>query len=248
MIISSWNCRGLASKPKKLALRELVLNSKSDVILLQETLGKGEEVVSMLKGLLPGWVFSALDAEGHSGGLAVGIREGRIKVRNQWGMKQVMGIECQSTEFAFSFTIINVYGPCQGRPPFWNRLLESSLVKNKLVVMGGDLNFSLGRAETWGPNAREDPQSEFFMNLLASNNLIEANLIKLKPTWRNKRIGEARVAKRLDRFLINEDLAAAIPLFRQWVEEGGPSDHFPIFIELSNGPSKPPAPFKFNSS
>lgn len=56
------------------------------------------------------------------------------------------------------------------------------------------------------------------------------------------------MAKRLDRFLINEDLAAAIPLFRQWVEEGGSSDHFPIYIELSKGPSKPPAPFKFNAS
>eukprot|EP00253_Pinus_taeda_P019465 PITA_19465 len=136
----------------------------------------------MLKGLLPGWAFSALDAEGHSGGLAVGFREGRIRVWNLWGMQQ--------------------------RGPAVGVLYES----------------------------------------LSIQQFIEANLIKLKPTWWNKRVGEARVAKRLDRFLINEDLAAAIPLFRQWVEEGGPSDHFSILIELSKGPSKPPAPFKFNAS
>eukprot|EP00253_Pinus_taeda_P013898 PITA_13898 len=202
----------------------------------------------MPNALLPGWNFSAIDSDGHSGGLAVGIRAGKIKIWNQWGMKQVLGIECQSTDFDFSLTIINIYGPCQGRISFWNDLLEKSFMKNNYLVMGGDLNFSLGRAEAWGPAAREDPQSDFFINALASNNLLEANLIKLKPTWRNRRVGEARVAKRLDRFLINEALTAAIPLFRQWVEEWGPSDHFPIFLELAKVPPKPPAPFKFNAS
>jgi len=109
-------------------------------------------------------------------------------------------------------------------------------------------NFSLGRAEAWGPTAREDSLTDFFQNLLIENNLIEANLIKLKPTWRNRRVGEARVAKRLDRFLLNEDLSSMIPLFRQWVEEGGPSNHFPIYLELSKTPPKPPAHFKFNAS
>lgn len=85
MIITSWNCRGLASKPKKLALREMVMNSKVDVLLLQETLGNGAEVELMLNALLPGWKFSAMDSAGHSGGLVVGYREGRIKIRNQWG-------------------------------------------------------------------------------------------------------------------------------------------------------------------
>eukprot|EP00253_Pinus_taeda_P001568 PITA_01568 len=71
----------------------------------------------MLNALLPGWTFSAIDSDGHSGGLAVGIREGKIKIWNQ-----------------------------------------------------------------------------------------------------------------------------------QWVEEWGPSDHFPIFLELAKVPPKPPAPFKFNAS
>lgn len=56
------------------------------------------------------------------------------------------------------------------------------------------------------------------------------------------------MAKILDRFLINKDLSSMILIFRQWVEEGGPSDHFPIYLELSKTPPKPPAPFKLNSS
>src|SRR5271168_1047525 len=99
MILSSWNCRGLASKPKKLALRDWLLNSKSDILFLQETLGKGSEVESMLKSLLPGWNFSAIDSSGHSGGLAIGFKEGRIKIINQWGTKKVMGMEIISPDF-----------------------------------------------------------------------------------------------------------------------------------------------------
>eukprot|EP00253_Pinus_taeda_P030057 PITA_30057 len=159
-----------------------------------------------------------------------------------------MGMEVQSADFAFPLTICNVYGPCQDRVTFWNDLMSKSFLKDKSLVLGGDLNFSIGRAEAWGPSAREDPLSDFFLNMFTVNNLIDINLLKLKPTWRNRRTGDARVAKRLDRFLINEELASRIPMFRQWIEEGGLSDHFPVFLEFSIPPPKPPAPFKFNSS
>eukprot|EP00253_Pinus_taeda_P010674 PITA_10674 len=246
--MSSWNCRGLASKPKKLALRDWLQNSKSDILFLQETLGKGSEVESMLKSLLPGWSFSAIDSSGHSGGLAIGYREGIIKCINLWGTKHVMGMEVISPDFSSPFLIVNIYGPCQGRELFWTDLLAKSLMNSSLMIVGGDLNFSLGRVEAWGPSAREDPLSDFFHKALLDKNLIDPSPIKLKPTWRNRRSGEDQIAKRLDRFLLSEGLISKIPLFRQWVEEVGNSDHFPIFLELSFPPPKPLAPFKFNSS
>eukprot|EP00253_Pinus_taeda_P019311 PITA_19311 len=185
---------------------------------------------------------------GHSGGLAIGVREGRMQIINHWGMAQVLDMEIHSPELGFPLLIINIYGPCQGRESFWNDLLSKSLLKDRSLILGGDLNFSLGNAEAWGPSAREDPLSDFFSNSLLSHNLIDLNLIKAKPTWRNRRAGEERVAKRLDCFLICEDLASRIPMFRQWVGEGGNSDHFPILMELSKPPIKPAAPFKFNAS
>eukprot|EP00253_Pinus_taeda_P022219 PITA_22219 len=92
------------------------------------------------------------------------------------------------------------------------------------------------------------PLSDFFIQILSDHNLIDPSPINLKPTWRNRRIGEDRIAKRLDRFLILEGLIRRVPLFRHWVEEVGNSDHFPIFLDLSFPPPKPPAPFKVNSS
>eukprot|EP00253_Pinus_taeda_P011302 PITA_11302 len=159
-----------------------------------------------------------------------------------------MGMEIMAPEFPSSFQIVNIYGPCQGREAFWLELLAKSLMKLPLMVVGGDLNFSLGRAEAWGPSAREDTLTGFFIQFLKDHNLIDPSPISLTPTWRNRRTEEDRIAKRLDRFLISEGLIRLVPLFRQWVEAIGNSDHFPIFLDLSFPPPKPPAPFKFNSS
>eukprot|EP00253_Pinus_taeda_P003035 PITA_03035 len=60
------------------------------------------------------------------------------------------------------------------------------------------------------------------------------------------RIGEDRIAKRLDRFLVAESLSTKVPMIRQWVEEIGNSDHFKIFLDMTIPPHKPPTPFKFN--
>eukprot|EP00253_Pinus_taeda_P016122 PITA_16122 len=202
----------------------------------------------MLSSLLPGWSFFAIDSSGHSGGLAIGYKEGRLKCSNSWGLKQAMGMEVTSPDFPFPFLIVNIYGPCQGREFFWSDFLAKSLMNSPLMVLGGDLNFSLGRAEAWGPSAREDPLTDFFSQAFLDKKLTDPSPTKLKPTWRNRRSGEDRIAKRLDRFLISEGLIQKVPLFRQWVEEVGNSDHFPIFLDLSFPPPKPPAPFKFNSS
>eukprot|EP00253_Pinus_taeda_P021308 PITA_21308 len=157
-------------------------------------------------------------------------------------------MEIVSTDFNFPLLFVNVYVPCQARVPFWNALLSKGLIKDKNLIIGGDLNFSLGIAEAWGPLVREDPLTDFFSNALLTHKLIDVNIIKEKPTWRNQRTGEDRIAKRLDRFLISERLASNIPLFRQWVGEGGNSNHFPILLEFSRPPPKPAAPFKFNAS
>eukprot|EP00253_Pinus_taeda_P006943 PITA_06943 len=225
----------------------MVMSSNPDILLLQETLGKSLDVEMALSSLLPGWHFFTADSIGHLGGLAIGFREGRLKTVNLWGMAHAMGMEFQSPKFSFPLTILNIYGPCQGRVIFWTDLLSKSVLKSQNLIIGGDLNFSMGNAEAWGPSNREDPLSDFFLNSLSSHNLIDVNLIKLKPTWRNRRTGDARIAKRLDRFLLCEDLTSRIPMFRKWVGEGGNSDHFPIFLELAKPPLKPAAPFKFNA-
>jgi hypothetical protein len=42
------------------------------------------------------------------------------------------------------FTVLNIYGPTQDRPQFWNTLLAKYFIKDSFLILGGDLNFSIG--------------------------------------------------------------------------------------------------------
>lgn len=77
----------------------------------------------------------------------VGCRDGRLKVLNSWGMDQAIGLEVYSIDLCLSISILNVYGPCMDKVPFWNSLFSKSLLKHTILVVGGDLNFSLGLLE-----------------------------------------------------------------------------------------------------
>ena len=70
--------------------------------------------------------------------------------------------------------------------------------------------------------------------------------LKLEPIWRNKRGGPQAISKRLDHFLINEDLLNKNLIIKSSVETGGSSDHKPISLLISLSKKNPPAPFKFN--
>ncbi len=83
----------------------------------------------------------------------------------------------------------------------------------------------------WGPRAHPDALANFFIQSFARKNLLDIVPPKVSPTWRNKRVGDQRVAKRLDRFLVAEVLANGVEVVRQWVGSGGISDHNPILSQ-----------------
>jgi len=246
MKIMSFNCRGLAGPLKRPALKRVIDKENPDVVLLQETLGEVDVIKNKLEGMLPGWVFECLDVRGRSGGLATGWNSRTIKCGNVWGMESAIGCTLSSLGLGEEITLLNIYGPYQDRIPFWENLFSKACLKDSSVIIGGDLNFSLGQSEVWGPQARADPQADFFIHKLMDLDLIDIEPISLKPSWRNMRTGENRVAKRLDRFLVADSLVERQFLLRQWIGTGGQSDHFPIFLEIRKGPSMPASPLKFN--
>ena len=60
----SFNCRGLDSASKKLALQRLVEVDPIDIILLQETIGPAKLITCSLQSLVPSWNFVAIDVVG----------------------------------------------------------------------------------------------------------------------------------------------------------------------------------------
>jgi len=111
--------------------------------------------------------------------------------------------------------------------------------------LGGDLNFSLGAAEVWGPRSTPDPFTVYFTHYLDNLGLLDLLPVKLQPTWRNLRTSDSRVAKHLDRFLLSEDMVDSLGLAHQWVASGGELDHNMIVLELRGNTRRTPNPFKF---
>ena len=112
--------------------------------------------------------------------------------------------------------------------------------------MAGDLNLTLYVGEIWGKNARQDVLAPFFNYLFDRKGLIDLQPIQLEPTWRNRRAGEHAISKRLDIFLIAEDLIGNDLIYKSEVDSGGLSDHKPITLSISTPEEKPPTPFRFN--
>jgi hypothetical protein len=62
----------VASLSKKYVLKRLIEINRSDINFLQETMGVGIEVTTLLEKLLKNWNFSSMDDRGCSGSLAMG--------------------------------------------------------------------------------------------------------------------------------------------------------------------------------
>jgi len=115
-----------------------------DVIFFQETLGLGEDIFRVFENLFLCWFFLVVDVKGLSGGLALRLNQKSTKIINSWGCEGVIIANIFSEENGCEICLINVYGPYQDMAPFWNKLLNCDFMKPDKLVLGGDLNFSLG--------------------------------------------------------------------------------------------------------
>jgi len=112
--------------------------------------------------------------------------------------------------------------------------------------MGGDLNFSIGVAEILRVRAKANSLPVFFFHHLPSSNLIDLHHIRMKPTWRNHRVGDDRVEKHIYMFLIVNALMSHVNLLQHRVGVGGVLDHSHIILELKGNSPKLANPFKLN--
>ena len=147
MIVMTLNCRGLASKPKKLAICRLVFDQSVDVLFLQETMGDGVLFAGNMELLLPGWTFCSVDAKGKSGGLLVGWKNRFFFFLNSRAMESGLSVALYSTKHKLEICFINIYGPYAEREGFWNNILEFISANCAKFILGGYLNFSLGLSE-----------------------------------------------------------------------------------------------------
>eukprot|EP00253_Pinus_taeda_P017589 PITA_17589 len=156
MKVLSFNCRGIASPEKKLALR-LLQKEPIDLVFLQETLGVVDIISPLMESMLPGWHFQAIDVNGRSGGIALGYNPRSINLMGTWGGIGFIGADIYPTEMGTEIRMINIYGPYHHRENLWERILAANIFQSDNIILGGDLNFSLGYSKSWGHHAQADP-------------------------------------------------------------------------------------------
>ena len=115
----SFNCRGLAGPQKRSALRRVLDLDSPDIMLLQDTLGAGEETKARLESWFSSWIFETLDVRGRSGGLAIGWTARNVLALNVWGMDSVLGMTFKALEQVDIYNVVNIYDPYLYRIPFW---------------------------------------------------------------------------------------------------------------------------------
>ena len=98
MILMTLNYRGLASRPKKLAVKRLIEKQSLDVIYIQETMCEGDILIKEMEILVKGWQFVSIDAKGRSGGLLLGWRTRNFILMNAWAMTSGLCVVMHSIE------------------------------------------------------------------------------------------------------------------------------------------------------
>ena len=107
---------------------------------------------------------------------------------------------------------------------------------------------TLNATETWGKKVVLDPLAPHFKCLFDSAGLLDIAPIFYGPTWRNGRIGDDGISKRLERFLLSSALIPSLKIHRTWIHHADISDHYPIYLEWDKSVVSCSYPYKFNRS
>ena len=110
-------------------------------------MGIGVLFVNELESMLKGWSFLSMDARGKSRGLLLGWKTRFFHLLNAWGVGSGLRASLSSIELNLDVCLANIYGPYCDREVFWKNLLEMDCLKCEKLILGGDLNFSMGLSE-----------------------------------------------------------------------------------------------------
>jgi hypothetical protein len=155
MKILSLNVQSLGDQAKKLALKRIINLNSSKVVFIQELMGSGDSLVRDLRNMFVYWEFIALDAQIFLGGLITSWSS-KLILFNSFIVFSSLCTNFFSHSFGMNLSLMNIYGPYEGKEEFWSNFLSHQWIKFENLILGGDLNFTLNRGEIWGSFAHHD--------------------------------------------------------------------------------------------
>lgn len=113
-------------------------------------------------------------------------------------------------------------------------------------LIGGDLNCTLTREEVWARGKKHDPLAGLINGAFLHHNMIDVYPQIMGRTWDNGRTRNSYLAKRLDRFLLNDKLMDHMGRQISNIVHCFTSDHRPISLQWGKRKFRKGFPFKFN--
>ena len=220
------------SDPKLLVLSNAIATSGCSVICLQET-KKTAFDNSYIKSCCPKRFdkFAFIPSRGASGGILTlwnsAIFTGTILIEEEFALVT----KFQSTQSAQMWTLVNIYGPCQGdsRIDYTRWLLNLNIPSNEDWLLVGDFNYIRSPANRNKPGGNINDMITF-NDFIRTQGLIELPLKGRTFTWSNMQ--EDPLLEQLDWFFTSTNWTNTYPNTIVKPLSKPVSDHIPCVISI----------------
>jgi exonuclease III len=244
--ILSWNIRGINRTEKWPLIRNKIEESNASIICFQET-KRGDFDLSFIRKFAPRRFdnFAFVPSDGASGGLLVlwasNLFSGQVILQESFGLV----IEFISHSNAEKFTLVNIYGPCEGtaRENFVAWLFHLDIPDDSLWILVGDFNFYRYAESRNKPGANFE-DIETFNEIISYLGLIELPIKGRAFTWSNMQ--NEPLLEQLDWFFTSHSWTIKFPNTEVKPLARPTSDHIPCVVTI--GTSIPKAQvFRFEN-
>jgi len=216
--------------------------------MIQETEVSKQEVQKMIK-TQKNYEGTAIDSNGASGSICTLWNKWKWELAKQELNNYWVRTDLKNKSTNEEFSIINIYSPSHYRDKAqcWKSVKEEESEGKRLkLIIGGDLNLIRNIDEKLGNNYFSDPSRAALEELIEEHKLLDITPSNGKCTWSNKRTGIHNIKQRLDRILIQENIAAAFSIVKTKIVHASASDHKPVVLTLDRLENQGPIPFKYN--
>ena len=207
-----YNIRGFGRPGRRTQIRELISRERLDFAGLQETI-KASFTPAELRSIDPGGHFAwhSTPANGHSGGLLLGVNEDNFKVKNWSSGSFFIRVDVLQLDTSEHWTCFVVYGPADHRrtDEFLSEMTTAISACSLPLVVGGDFNLIRGSEDKNNDNINW-PRVHKFNDFIANLALWEIRRGGSRYTWTNWQLNPVRLV--LDRVLMTSGWEMLFPL------------------------------------
>ncbi|XP_039118470.1 uncharacterized protein LOC120254421 [Dioscorea cayenensis subsp. rotundata] len=242
------NCRGISAIDTSSGVLRLIRKFNPIIVCLVETHANSDRVDRFCNKVPKHWEWTAILANGFSGGIFVLWNKAIGKVTPIVVSRRVLHIIISSAS-SKSFIISVVYNSVrfQKQCLLWNELSKITCLRIPWLILG-DFNSVLSRSKHKGGSfSYYSRKSRLFLDFVDSNNLLDLKYTGSPYTWCNNQFGSAHRWARLDRCLVNVDWLASFKSYNLKHLTRSFSDHSPLFLSASFLPFHKKNVFRFEN-